>query len=172
MRSGTTFIFLTLLALACAGCGKAATSATSNTATTATATIPQPAQQLKYAPVRSASYTVVLSGSGGVAGADGAPPGAPNASGLAVISINAPKRRLCWKFSQLQNVKAPTLARVYYRAAGLASWRGGFRLGRTYKPSGCIPLPEGTQSVEYGPQEWWVSIHTAHYPGGAVRGQV
>jgi len=168
MPSRTALFFLGIVAvLAVAGCGSSTKKAIVLTGTRSSA-----GPELKYPPVRSASYTVSLSGANGVSGPLGAPPGAPNGSGLAVISVDAPKRRLCWKFSQLENVPAPTVARVYYRPAGRFAWMFGLRLGRAYKASGCIPTPEGTQSIEYSPQDWWVSIHNAEFRGGAVRGQL
>lgn len=166
MPSRTAFASLAVAVLALAGCG-----GTLGTPTTA-GRISSGPQPIKYARVRSATYTANLSGTNGTSGENAAQPGAPNGSGFAVISVNAPKRKLCWKFSRLKNVTAPTQARMYFREAGLDSWKLGQRLGRVYKSSGCIPTPAGTKSLEYGPQQWWVAIHSAHFPGGAVRGQL
>jgi hypothetical protein len=164
------FCLAVVAVLAFASCGSNKT-ATGTSTVVVTGNSSSPPREIKYAPVRSAAYTANLSGTNGASpGLYRNPPGAPNGSGQVAITINAPKRTLCWKFSQLKNVPAPTVARVYYRAAGRFSFLFGFRLGRTYKASGCIRTPEGTKSIEYGPQEWWVSIHSAKFPRGAVRG--
>jgi hypothetical protein len=159
MRSRTAFVSpaaaplaLGIVVLAFAGCGGAKTVAT-------TSAPPLPSQR----PIESATYTVNLAGF---------EQGAHNGSGLAVVSLNASTREICWTFSQLKNVGAPTDARIYRTFPG-ASGRNGFRLGRTYKASGCVPAPANVlRELTAGPQEWVVSIHTRHFPGGAVRGQV
>jgi CHRD domain len=158
-----------LLALALAGCGGGGTKPATTTSgrLNLPGNIPLPPKN----PIVPMTFRAELSGTVGTSGAFPAPPGAPNASGLAVVSVRPPDE-ICWKFSQLRNVTAPTIARVYFRPAGPASWRFGFPLGHTYRSSGCIHTPEGTKPLEAAPQEWWVSIHTARFPGGAVRGQL
>ena len=100
------------------------------------------------------------------------PAGAPGASGIATISVNASTRELCWSFSQLKNVTAPTKARIF-RAAAPGSWQYGFPLGHPYKPSGCIPEnPAFLGLLGAYPEEFYVIIDTAHFPVGAVRGLV
>src|ERR1700677_4495021 len=104
MPSRTGFFSLAVVAvLAFAGCGSTGT----NKAIVLTGTNTGPQPELKYSPVRSAAYNVSLSGTNGVAGPLGARRGAPNGSGVAVINIDASRRTLCWKFSQLENVPAP-----------------------------------------------------------------
>lgn len=123
-------------------------------------------------PPKSVTYSISLSAASGVSGTYPAPAGAPKGSGLAVISINAPRLELCWQFSQLKNVTAPTVARIY-RLAGPTTWRYGYKLGGTFKPSGC--LHENWIFLGFlgaKPQQFYVSIHTAQFPGGAVRGQL
>jgi hypothetical protein len=173
MQRRAAVVSLAVVVLAVAGCGNTGTTAT--TAATSSAAKPTTtgtgsSQPFKYPPIKTASYSVALSGANGVSGPQGGPPGAPNGSGLATITINASTHKLCWNFS-LKNVTEPTVARVYWRQAGRASWRFGFHLGRTYSPSGCTPIPEGAKAVEAEPQEWWLSIHSRPFPGGAVRGQ-
>jgi hypothetical protein len=123
-------------------------------------------------PPRSVTYNVSLSGAGGVSGTYPAPAGARHGSGLAVISVNAPRRELCWQFSQLKNVTAPTVARIY-RLAGPTTWQYGYKLGRPFKSSGCLPEnPTFLGFIGAKPQQLWVSIDTAQFRFGAVRGQL
>ena len=160
MRSTTVLFSLAAVVLTSAGCGNAKSAATTapppTTATTAT-TATEPAQQ----PVTSATYRVTLAGFKG---------GAPNGSGLAVISINASSSELCWRFSRLKNVTAPTVARLYQSFPG-ASGRNGYHLGGAYKSSGCVALPSDVLGlIEARAQVFYVNIHDAQFPGGAVRG--
>ncbi len=169
MRSRIAFVSLSLLALALAGCGKSSTSASTPTATTRPAAKGRSRLIPEVLPVKSVTYEVPLSGG---PGADLAPAGARNASGIAVISVNAATNELCWKFSQLQNVTAPTVARVY-RSEPLSSGRYGFELGHKFTLSGC--RPENTIFLGLlgaHPERFYVSIHNAHYPAGIVRAQL
>jgi hypothetical protein len=48
---------------------------------------------------------------------------------------------------------------------------GGFDLGRRYKPAGCIQLEPVTLGlIGAKPSQFWLNIHNARYPAGAVRG--
>src|SRR5271168_4964429 len=98
MRRRTTVVSLAIVALAFAGCG----STTNQAATTsATSSAPPPAPP--------SVFHVQLAGYKG---------GSPNGSALAVININPPRGEFCWMFSQLKNVPAPTVARVYQNFPG------------------------------------------------------
>jgi len=157
-----------VVALALAGCGGSEKAAT--TATTSSRRPPGDTPLPVRKPVTSTTYTLELSGTNGVSGEFPAPPGASNGSGLAVISINAPTSQLCWKFSQLRNVPAPTFASFYFRPGGEFSWSLGRALGRTYKSSGCVPREVAVlRRIEEYPMRWYVSIHNHQFPGGAVR---
>jgi len=153
MRSRTAFVSLAVVALALAGCGK------TNTA----ATVPATTSSLRpgVAPVRSATYSVSLAGVTG---------GAPNGSGIATINIEASTDELCWQFSQLKNVTAPTVARIFQKVPG-GTGSGGYQLGAVYNSSGCVHEPSVNLGViEDRPSKFYVSIHDAQFPGGAVRG--
>jgi hypothetical protein len=166
MHSRGVVFLLAVVVLAFAGCGS-----TKTVATKAGPNVPAGFPAYPPPPI-SVTYSISLSGASGVSGTYPAPAGAPNGSGLAVISINAATRELCWQFSQLKNVTAPTVARIY-RLAGPTTWRYGYTLGRPFKSSGCLPenwIILGFLGAK--PQQFWVSIHTAQFPGGAVRGQV
>ena len=83
--------------------------------------------------------------------------------------MNASSGELCWKFSQLKNVTAPTKARLYHNLPGMP----GIPLGLVYRSSGCIgELPALLEHYEANPQRLWVGIKTTRFPNGAVRGQL
>jgi CHRD domain len=173
MRSRTVAVSLVVfmvVVLAFASCG-GGTKTVTTTAPTTSPTPPGVSKHVGPPPVKSVSYSVSLSGAAGVS-SPRAPAGEPNGSGFAAISVNASTGELCWKFSQLKNVTRPTVARIY-RAASLGSFLYGFRLGHTYKSSGCLPEnPIFLGLLGARPQEFYVSIHSARFPEGAVRGQV
>jgi hypothetical protein len=144
-----------------AGCGS--TSKTQTTAATGSTLPPgaKPAIPNKPPPPKSTSYNVVLAGF---------PGGAPSGSGLATVSINAATDELCWKFLDVKNIPKPTVARLYRTFPG-ASGEGGFLLGSTYKPSGCVHLSAISLGViERRPDEMYLDIHTAHPPWGVIEG--
>jgi hypothetical protein len=193
MPSRTAFVALVVVVLALAGCGS--TKKTTSTATTSSVTAPAtttPVGSATYSvttkptppaatspvtapttrtsgappPAKSASYSVSL------AGTSGGLPGAPNGSGLAVISLNASSDQLCWKFSQLKNVTAPTVAKIY-KATPHGPGTAGLPLGSAYSSSGCVTEPSiFLGAIGAHPQRFYVSIHDAQFPGGAVRGQL
>jgi hypothetical protein len=161
MLSRTTFVTLAVGVLALTGCGGSNGTATK----AAGSNLPLPPgvslTPETRKPVTPATYDVNLAGF---------PKGSPNGSGLAVVSIEPSKGGLCWQFSQLKNVTAPTEARIFLNFSG-ASGRGGYLLGRPYKSSGCIQLePAVLALIESKPYKFYVNIHDAHYPNGAVRG--
>jgi hypothetical protein len=157
---------LAVLGLVLAGCGS------SNTATS-TSTLPKVPGVTPYTPpppAKQISYSVSLGSAKGVP--VGAPAGAPNASGLVAISINPATRELCWRFTELKNVPKPTAARLYQYVPG-GTGEGGLPLGRTYTPSGCLVRNVTVYAVlEAHPERFYVSLHSAKFPAGAVRGQL
>ncbi len=152
MRSRTTFVCLAVvsLALALAGCGGTKPAAT----TVATSPAPPPAPP--------ATFHVRLVGYKG---------GSPDGSASAVINVNPPTGQLCWIFSELHNVPSPTVARVYQNFPG-AEGSHGFKLGSVYTPSGCVQLHTDVleHMAEKTPGRFYVAIHDAQFPEGAVHG--
>jgi hypothetical protein len=150
MRRRTTLVCLAVASLALAACG----SSKHATTTTATSSAPPPAPP--------ATFHVKLVGYKG---------GSPDGSAAAVINVNPPTRQLCWIFSELKNVPSPTVARVYQNFPG-ATGAHGFKLGNTYTPSGCVLLHTDVLELmaEKTPGRFYVSIHDAQFPEGAVHG--
>ena len=143
-----------VLALGLAACGstKVVTTTASNPAETTYKPPPPPVP---------ASYSVTLSGF---------KEGSHNGSALGLVGINPTTDELCWKFTQLKNVKSPTVARLFRYTPG-GTGRHGYLLGHSYKTSGCIHQPAIILGlIESKPEQFFLNIHTAQYPGGAVRG--
>jgi CHRD domain len=157
MPGKTALVSLAVVVFAFTACGsskKKSTTPASSGATSAKAT------------VQPRTYRVKL------AGANEVPKGAPNGSGTAVISIRASSNELCWKFTNLKNVTAPTAAHVHKGSAGTPG-PIVVPFDSKYKPSGCMPTAATTLSqIEAGPKGFYVNIHNLKYPGGAVRAQL
>jgi hypothetical protein len=165
-RSRAAFVSLALVALAVAGCG-------GSTKTVTSTPLPPGVQLAPPTPKPiDATYHVVLTGKREkrFAGAPALKRGSPGGSALAVATTNASTNQFCWEFSQLKNVSSPTVARLFRNFPG-ATGRGGFDLGRRYKSSGCIHLePAVLGLIGEKPGQFYLNIHNAQYPFGAVRG--
>jgi hypothetical protein len=166
MPSRTVFASLAGVVVAAAGCGgtnKAATTAVTSPGTAATSTNAGPPEKLL-------TYKAHLTGS------NGGHAGAPNASGLVVVTLEPRRGELCWTFSQLTNVTAPTKARLYHKHRGTATIPEGLPLNiLRFEPSGCLvgsPIVLGL--LRANPHRFYISILNAQFPrgDGAVRGQL
>lgn len=156
MPSRSALVFLAAVAGGLAGCGGTNKAASTSTPA-ASSSVPYTLRR-----VEPATYDVTLTPFQG---------GAHTGSGFAVITIHPP-RKLCWKFFGLKGIREPTDARLVRIEPG-ASGRNGFRLGAHFKTSGCAQVPATIallKALEEYPEELYVSIHTAQFPFGAVRG--
>jgi hypothetical protein len=165
-RYRAAFVSLAVAVLAVAGCG-------GSTKTVTTEQLPPGVSRAPVIPKAiNATYNVILTGKSALQ--LGLPPsfrrGSPNGSALAVVTTNASTNELCWKFSQLKNVSSPTVARLFRNFPG-ATGKGGYSLGRRYRPSGCLRLePSVLGLIGAKPEQFFLNIHNTRYPGGAVRG--
>ncbi len=171
MRSSTLLLCLAAVAVAVAGCGssKTQTASAPPASTASTSQTPPPGATTLTAPppaARARTYRLKL------AGAAETPAGAPSGSGIAVLSIKPPNE-VCWQFSELKNVSAPTAAHIHH---GLPGTSGPIviPLGGTYKPAGCVKgiARQLLAVIELNPRRFYVNVHNAKYPSGAVRSQL
>jgi len=113
----------------------------------------------------ASSYKVKLSGSVEV------PKGSPSGGGTARITIKKSSRHLCWSF-HLTGVAGPTAAHIHAGGAGVAG-PVVIPLGGKFKPAGCVKAkPAVLAGIVASPKKFYVNVHNAKYPGGAVRAQV
>lgn len=133
------------------------------------------AATLMLAPVAASAETVVLtanlSGANEV-GANGPGAGAPDGSGAFRVEINTETGDFCYTLYG-EKIAAPTMAHVHTGAAGV---NGGpvITMDVTGKGSDmCIAVePDKLKPIVANPSGFYVNIHTADFPGGAVRGQL
>ena len=98
--------------------------------------------------------------------------GDPDGEGLVVIHLNAAKGTTCWDFTGVSGIAKPTASHIHKGRKGVAG-PIVVALGAAYKASGCVKTLKATlEKIETNPNAYYVNIHNAKYPGGAVRGQL
>ena len=105
-------------------------------------------------------------------GANEVPKGDPDGKGLAVIHLNAAKRTVCWSFKGVARIAKPTQAHIHLGRRGTAG-NIVVAFGGAYKASGCVKASKSLiEKIETSPNRYYVNIHNAKYPAGAIRGQL
>jgi hypothetical protein len=98
--------------------------------------------------------------------------GDPNGAGLVVVHLNAAKGTTCWSFKGVSGIAKPSAAHIHKGKAG-TSGPIVVAFGTAYKASGCVKTAKGTiEKIETNPNKYYVNIHNAKYPAGALRGQL
>ena len=112
----------------------------------------------------AASYSATLTGPAEVPG-----PGDTDGIGFAVVTIDGTTVRYT---VLVQNIGAPTAAHIHIGAAGVA--------GGVVVPLDVNTLTNGTTTITQelanqinaNPAGYYVNVHNAEFPGGAIRGQL
>jgi hypothetical protein len=101
------------------------------------------------------------------------PKGAPSGSGKATITLDSAKGKVCWSFKSLKGVAGPNAAHIHTGKAGKAG-AVVVPLGGKFKTSGCQSGVSKSLigKIAKSPGSYYVNIHNAKYPAGAVRGQL
>lgn len=100
--------------------------------------------------------------------------GDPDGSGQAEISITDEFDQVCWDLNDIRGIGPITAAHIHIGEAG-TNGPPVFTLRRAeeggYK--GCTDGSEWTQNrIAGNPSMFYVNVHTAEYPDGAIRGQL
>ena len=100
-------------------------------------------------------------------------PGDPDGFGEAVMTVNPGQRELCFQLS-VTDIAPATAAHIHRAPAGVA---GGIVVGLTAPTSGfssdCISVDRDLlRELIQTPLEFYVNVHNADFPGGAVREQL
>ncbi len=97
------------------------------------------------------------------------PKGAPAGKGTADVTITG--RRVCWDFT-LSGIDRPLVAHIHRARAGTAG-PIVVPLGAAYKREGCTTAGAAlARAIIANPAGYYVNVHTAKFPSGAVRGQL
>jgi len=118
------------------------------------------------AATKGTSFHVALASSAEV------PPSISNtSSGTADVTIDGTK--VCWDF-KLSGVDNPTAAHIHQGGSNVSGpVVVPLILNATYKPTGCTTTTAAAaKAILADPSAYYVNVHTAKYPDGAVRGQL
>jgi CHRD domain len=114
------------------------------------------------------TLTTTLTGAAEVPG-----PGDPDGSGVATLTLNPGQGEICYELS-VTLIAPPTAAHIHVGTAGVA--------GPVVVP--LVPPVEGSSSacasvdpalikaIMKNPEQYYVNVHNAEYPAGALRGQL
>ena len=98
--------------------------------------------------------------------------------GNVVVRLNAKTLKVCWSYSNLKLTpkdglgSTPTFSHIHTGAAGV---NGAVLVpfGATFARSGCTTTSkEIITGILANPSGYYVNVHNASYPGGAIRGQL
>lgn len=108
-------------------------------------------------------------------GAAETPAGDPDGSGTVSITIDPATRQVCWNI-KVANIAPATASHIHTGAAGAS---GGVVVpldvnGFTGSTTGCAAAPAAADlaAIIANPAGFYVNVHTADFPAGAVRGQL
>ena len=97
------------------------------------------------------------------------PKGDPDGTGTAEVKITGTK--VCWEI-QASKVGPLAAAHIHKGALGVAS-PVVVAFGKTYKPKGCATATMAIAgAIKKSPGGYYVNVHNAKYPAGAIRGQL
>jgi hypothetical protein len=124
-----------------------------------------PALALAAVSAGTKTFTTTLLGSTEVPKATG--------SGKAVITLNAGTGKVCWTFSNLKGVSKVNASHIHKGPKGKAGPVVVAFFSGALKTKGCVTASKAlVKAIEKNPSGYYVNIHTAKYPAGAIRGQL
>ena len=107
-------------------------------------------------------------------GSEETPPADPDGSGFAKITLNVGKGTVCWELS-VSNIAPATAAHIHRAPVGVpGSVVVPLSAPTSGTSSGCREGvdPALIQAIIDFPENYYVNVHNAEFPGGAVRGQL
>lgn len=116
----------------------------------------------------SDTYHATLTGASTVGGGD------PDGYARAEISVSDAFDQICYEVKDIRNLEPVTAAHVHFGPAG-TNGPPVFTLKKSDEGNwqGCSDGREWTENrLQGNPQEFYVNLHTASYPNGAIRGQL
>ena len=104
-----------------------------------------------------------------LSGAEEVPAGDPDGSGSASIWLNHGQGTVCWEIS-FADIGTPIAAHIHAAPAGV---NGAVVVPLSPIEEGCTSAdPDLIKAIIQDPELYYVNVHTAVFPGGAIRGQL
>jgi hypothetical protein len=104
-----------------------------------------------------------------LAGKSETPKGDPDGSGTAEVKITGTK--VCWEI-HVAKVGTITASHIHKGKPGVAG-PVVVPFGAAFKSKGCTTAPAAVAAaIQKSPSSYYVNVHNAKYPGGALRGQL
>ena len=116
----------------------------------------------------SDTYKAMLTGAAEVGGGD------MDGSAEAEISVSDAFDQVCWEVKDVRGIGPVTAAHIHYGRAG-TNGPPVFTLTQSNEGrwQGCRDGAEWTENrLQGNPADFYVNLHTAEYPAGAIRGQL
>ena len=121
------------------------------------------------------ALTSIAAGGGGaprvttLSGAEEVPPADPDGTGFASIRLNVGQATVCWEIS-FEGIDEPFAAHIHAAPAGV---NGPVVVPLSPIAGGCTSAdPALIQAIIDFPEQYYVNVHNASFPGGAIRGQL
>jgi hypothetical protein len=121
----------------------------------------------------TASATGGAKRSTSLSGAEEVPPADPDGTGFALVTLNVGQGTVCWELTA-SNIAPASAAHIHKAPAGTnGSVVVPFSPPTSGSSSGCTTAdPALIQDIIDNPAQYYVNVHNAEFPGGAVRGQL
>jgi hypothetical protein len=101
------------------------------------------------------------------------PKGSPVGHGIVNLNLKASSGKVCWTFSAIKGISKVNASHIHKAPKGksgpvlVAFFTGAL------KTKGCVKASKSViRAIEKTPSAYYVNIHTAKYPAGAIRGQL
>jgi hypothetical protein len=117
----------------------------------------------------AASKTITLKN---LSGSQESPKGSPTGKGTAKITLNSTTGQVCFKLTW-SGIGTPTASHIHQGAKGKAGPIVIPFFSGTPKKSACVTASKSlVGKILKTPANYYVNVHTAKYPGGAIRAQL